>query len=185
MSYLRCDVLDNSQAHDLRHYQLRNFISTTDRDIVYFASECEIYALHTPSRRRERIATLSFKPQCLGAGHGWICVGGPEDGRCAFVEIGENQPFPSSTSLSTARNVEVDSLLPLDLDPQSRMLAPDFLDRHAEDRTPWRRPKVHYRDLGGLIVNAITVHKLSNSKDGMRDEVVAVVTCVVDFSRLL
>lgn len=117
--------------------------------------------------------TLSLKPQCLGAGHGWICVGGSENGRCAFINIGESTPF----SNLTARRSEVDALLPLDLDPDSRMHAQDLITRHGLDAHPpsWR-PKVTYHELGTLIVNSISVHKIVGDKSGIRDEIVAVLT---------
>ena len=124
-----------------------------------------------------RIATLSFVPQCLGAAHGWICVGGLEDGNCAFINVGEHRPFPAASSLS-ARQAEVDALLPLDLDPHSRILAQGCFDRRADDFPRWRRPRVHYHEFGGLIVNAVTVHKLRSGKEDLIDEIVAVIALV-------
>lgn len=111
----------------------------------------------------------------MGAGHGWLCVGGFEKGRCAFIEVGEIASNHGSSR--PPAYAEVDTLLPLDLDPESRMLAHDFLHQH---RTPTlsarRRSKVHYQELGGSIVNSITVHQLQSGKEGLKDEVVAVLT---------
>ncbi|MCJ1250335.1 hypothetical protein MMC30_007561 [Trapelia coarctata] len=158
------------------HPQLKNFISIVDKDIIYYASKSQVYALHTLTRRRERIATLSLTPQCLGAGFGWICVGGKEKGRCAFVKLG-NAPLSSAASQPAAtHSAEVDALLPLDLDPESRLLALSYLGDHGE-RSYHPRPaaKVEYHELGGLIVNSITVHKIRCDNEGEQDEIVAVI----------
>ena len=113
----------------------------------------------------------------MGAGHGWICVGGNDKGRCAFLQIAESVPAGVAHGAG-GRHTEVDALLPLDLDPESRMLAHEFLHRHAISPTGTvrRRPKVHIHELGGLIVNSITVHKLCSGKEGLQDEIVALLT---------
>ncbi|MCJ1397554.1 hypothetical protein MMC11_000748 [Xylographa trunciseda] len=159
-----------------QHFQLKNFISTVDQDTIYFASRSQIYALHTVTRRRERIATLSLLPRCLGAGFGWLCVGGPDKGRCAFINIGDNFSSAAASRQNARHTAEVDALLPLDLDPHSRILAQSFLGSHNDDpRLPWQRAKVEYHELGGDIVNSITVHCLHSGKEGIQDEIVAVI----------
>ncbi|MCJ1387352.1 hypothetical protein MMC18_000195 [Xylographa bjoerkii] len=159
-----------------QHFQLKNFISTVDQDTIYFASRNQIYALHTVTRRRERIATLSLLPRCLGAGFGWLCVGGPDKGRCVFIHIGDSFSSAAASRQNARHTAEVDALLPLDLDPHSRILAQSFLGSHDNDPPlPWQRAKVEYHELGGDIVNSITVHCLRSGKEGIQDEVVAVI----------
>ena len=69
---------------------------------------------------------------------------------------------------------EVDALLPLDLDPESR-LAHDFL--HGVSPVSRVLPTtVKYHELGTSIVNSITVHCLKSGKRDLKDEVVAVLT---------
>ena len=111
-------------------------------------------------------------PQCLGAGYGWICVGGFDNGRCAFVDYRDSRGEGSKEGVQTY--TEVDALLPLDLDPESRR-AHDFL--HSVSSFSRRsQPIVTYHELGKSIVNSITVHCLKSDKDGLKDEVVAVLT---------
>ncbi|MCJ1478562.1 hypothetical protein MMC13_007243 [Lambiella insularis] len=159
-----------------QHYQLKNFISAVDRESIYYVSKNQIYALHTTTRKRELIATLSFLPQCLGAGFGWICVGGPVQGRCAFLTL-EDSFSSNALRQSTARHTaEVDALLPLDLDPHSRILTQSSLESHEEHSGIARHhSKIEYRDLGGDIVNSIAVHRLRSGKEGIHDEIVAAI----------
>ena len=160
-----------------RHHQLKNFISTVDKNVIYFASSFEVYALHKETHKKELIASLSWKPQCLGAGYGWICVGGGDQGRCAFIDVREYPPFSNSSRLGQ-RHGEVDSLLPLDLDPESRLPAHDFLHRgvHTSAVSGRRRPKIQLLEIGSLIVNSITVHRLIGKREGEQDEIIALLT---------
>ena len=88
--------------------------------------------------------------------------------------MGENRPVGSSGRAAPLYS-EVDALLPLDLDPESRIH--EFLHhRNASTSSTRRSSKVHYHDLGEKIVNSITVHQLRGSEDGFKDEVVAVIT---------
>jgi len=127
------------------------------------------------TRRRERIATVSLLPQCLGAGFGWICVGGTEKGRCAFIKLGTAPSSTTASQSAATHSAEVDARLPLDLDPESRILALSYLGGHNERPYSPRAPaRVEYHELGGLIVNSITVHKIKGDKR-QQDEIVAVV----------
>lgn len=160
-----------------RHHQLKNFISTTEQNIIYYASEHEIYALHLSSRKRELITSLPWKPQCLDAGQGWICVGGPENGRCAFIYLGEEEANDSGDR-PLNRHAEVDALLPIDLDPESRILAHSSLQRSQSFATPAspRKPESEIHEVGDSIVNSVTIHRLRSAQEGFDDEVVAVLT---------
>lgn len=164
-----------------RHHQLKNFISTTKQNIIYYASQHEIYALHISTRKRELIARLPWKPQCLDAGHGWICVGGPDSGRCAFVNTRE-EGSNGSGERPFQHHAEVDALLPLELDPESRLLAHNFLRQrsqtYASAMSAASRGKVEVQvhEVGGSIVNSVTIHKLRSDREGFGDEIVAVLT---------
>ena len=71
---------------------------------------------------------------------------------------------------------EVDALLPLDLDPESRMLARDFLHQHhIPTLSSRRRPVVEDFELGKSIVNSIVIDRLKD-KDGNLEDPVAILT---------
>lgn len=169
--------MTNDGGENFRHPQLKNFISAADHDILYYASEKEVYALHTPSHRRQRVAVLDFTPQCLGAGHGWVCLGGLEKGHCAFVNVRENGGPFNSFATSATNHAPVDALLPLDLSLYSRTMNEDYLNRRPPNTgNLWRFAKVHYHELGTSIVNSVTVHNLRSGRKGLQDDVVAVLT---------
>ena len=111
-------------------------------------------------------------PTCLGAGNGWLCIGGYNKGQCAFIDLRDAPPF--GRPIRPTSSAEVDELLPLDLDPRSRLLTHDQLQ---EDRHPVRRQaKVITKEIGSLIVNAITVHRFDHKSKDLRDETVAVLS---------
>lgn len=80
---------------------------------------------------------------------------------------------------TSGQALEVDALLPLDLDPGSRLLAHNFLQRSQTTHAAGRRnPEVQIHEVGGSIVNSVTVHRLLSNQKGLEDEVVAVLTWV-------
>ncbi|KAI9877814.1 MAG: hypothetical protein M1830_002748 [Pleopsidium flavum] len=160
-----------------KHWQLRNYISSTDPGFIYYASNKDIYCLHTSTRKRELIAVLPWAPICLAAAFGWIVVGGLEKGRCAFVKLRDNGvegPSPSSSR----RHADVDALLPLDLDPESRFQAHHFLagSRPDSDFIGVRKAEVQIQELGSDIVNSVTIHRLRGDGKEFQDEFIAVMT---------
>ncbi|KAL8980757.1 MAG: hypothetical protein Q9205_004247 [Flavoplaca limonia] len=170
------------EGNVFRHHQLKNFISTADHDIIYYACENDIYALHLSTCKREAIASLPWKIQCLDARYGWICVGGPDKGRCAFVCIDRNVTGSSHDRYST-REAEVDALLPLDLDPDSRTLAQSYFRRLRASSSPSRgKPEVQIHELAASTANSITnsvaIHRLRTGQKGRDDEIVCVMTYV-------
>ena len=67
------------------------------------------------------------------------------------------------------QHVEVDELLPLDLDPEYRRTFSDpSLLLHGSSY------ELQTHELGAHIVNSITIHLLRSGKNDLRDEVVAV-----------
>ena len=158
-----------------QHHQLKNFISTSDPELIYYASEKEIYALHKITGKRELIASLPWAPQCLDAAHGWVCVGGPDNGLCAFIFVGNRSDKESAVDATRQSHTEVDALLPLDLDPESRLL--DQHSYYGNQRPPRaRKPEVHFHEIGASIVNSVTIYRLRSDHPGLRDQTVVVLT---------
>lgn len=105
-------------------------------------------------------------------------MGGGREGRCAFISVGEeNVDNERDRDTTSAHPLEVDALLPLDLDPGSRLLAHSFLQRsQTTHNSGRRRPEVQIHEVGGSIVNSVTIHRLLSDQKGLEDEVVAVLT---------
>ncbi|CAG8009544.1 unnamed protein product [Penicillium olsonii] len=158
------------------HVQLRNYISTADPDRIYVVVERIVYAIHISAQTRASIALIPFEPRCLAAGHGWIAVGGSEHGECAFIRIGDRgmQAHGEAPSFQT----DVDSALPLDLDPLSRVTSPDLNGDSVPTRYRTGRllPEVELHRFGGSIVNSVTIHRFYGGGDGLADEDVVVLS---------
>ena len=120
------------------------------------------------------IKSLPWQPVCLDAAYGWICVGGRENGRCAFISINEGSDG-ATMALRPHAEVEVDELLPLDLDPEYRRTISD-----PSVHLQWAQPsrgssyELQTHALGADIVNSVTINLLRSEKNGLEDEVVAV-----------
>ncbi|PGG96794.1 hypothetical protein GX51_07658 [Blastomyces parvus] len=143
------------------HPQLRHYISTADPDRIYVAVERQIFALHIPSRKREKIAVVPFAPKCLTAGLGWIAIGGSEHGDCAFIRIGD--PTSEVPRAMLPLRSDVDSPLPVDLDLARPRYSPSSSNI-----------KIH--EFGGSIVNSVTIHRLQAINNTYADEDVAVLS---------
>lgn len=155
------------------HTQLRNYISTADPDRIYVVVERIVYSIHISVQKRESVAVIPFEPRCLVAGHGWIVVGGPENGECAFIRIGDggmqvhgDAPFQT----------DVDIALPPDLDPPSGMTSGDFNGEYASTRYRSSRssPEVELHRFGGSIVNSVTIHRFYGGSEDLADEDIVV-----------
>lgn len=154
---------------------MKNFISTSDPELIYYASEKEVYALHKITGKRELIASLPWAPQCLDAAHGWVCVGGPDNGRCAFISVGDRSDKESAVDATRQPHTEVDALLPLDLDPESRLL--DLHSFYGNQRLARAsKPEVYTHEIGTSIVNSVTIYRLRSDHPGLRDQTVVVLT---------
>jgi hypothetical protein len=156
------------------HAQLRNFISTVDRDWLYYASGHNVYTLHLPTRRTSLLITIPFTPRCLTAGLGWVCLGGESNGDCAFVRLNENDDEDG---------LHVDARLPISLPETNRETGQD----NAEIARPIPQvvapeaefnfqPDLLVQELGGDIVNSITIHDLSNAGLSERNEPIALLS---------
>ncbi|KAM5495700.1 hypothetical protein McaMca56_005337 [Microsporum canis] len=147
---------------EIRHHQLRHYISTADPDRIYVAVGRIIYAIYISSQKREILTIVPFDPKCLTAGNGWIGVGGTESGDCAFIKLDQGLQGPETAVPGSP--VDVDSPLPLDLDtPIPRRTLP-------------YPPNVSVRELGGSIVNSVTIHRLPSIGDDFVDEDIAVLS---------
>lgn len=115
---------------------------------------------------------IPFEPRCLVAGHGWIVVGGPENGECAFIRIGDR----GMQVHGDAPFQDVDSALPLDLDPPLSMTSGDFNSESASTRYRSIRssPEVELHRFGGSIVNSVTIHRFYGGSEDFADEDVVV-----------
>ncbi|GLI78726.1 hypothetical protein PoHVEF18_007047 [Penicillium ochrochloron] len=160
------------------HTQLRHYISTADPDRIYVVVERVVYAIHIAAQKRESIAVIPFEPRCLAAGYGWIAVGGPENGECAFIRTDERglqlHGEPSSHQAS-----DVDSALPLDLEPPSGLLSPETTTGGPTStrRSPRRMmPEFELHKFGGTIVNSVTIHHFPGDREGITDEDVMVLS---------
>lgn len=98
------------------------------------------------------------------------------NGRCAFISIG-GKGSNGVQGRSSHHEAEVDALLPLDLAPESRMLAHSYFQRlRASSPSTRNKPEVQIHELGGSIMNSVTIHRLQN--DQKEDEIVCVMTYV-------
>ncbi|QDS69469.1 hypothetical protein FKW77_006279 [Venturia effusa] len=71
----------------IHHWQLRNYISNPDGDLLYFASGQDIYSLNVETGIRTHIAKLPWGARCTSAGYGWICTGGGDKGTFAVIRL--------------------------------------------------------------------------------------------------
>ncbi|KAL1996399.1 hypothetical protein VTN49DRAFT_164 [Thermomyces lanuginosus] len=144
------------------HHQLRHYISTADPDTIYFVSHKVVHSIDTKSHKWSTIWRIPFEPKCLAAGFGWIIVGGSDNGECTFIQL--SRQLPGGRQGSRTAGTDVDSALPIDLDPESR---------RSSSETPtvcnwWNQ------ELGGSIVNSVTIHRFPAEGDGFAHEDVAV-----------
>lgn len=168
----------NQRELSFSHTQLRNYISTADPDRIYVVVERIVYSIHISEQKRESVAVIPFEPRCLVAGYGWIVVGGPENGECAFIRIGDGgMPVHGDAPFQT----DVDSALPLDLDPRPSMTSGDFNGESASTRYRSSRssPEVELHRFGGSIVNSVTIHRFYGGSEDLADEDIVVLRCAL------
>ncbi|OQE32039.1 hypothetical protein PENSTE_c001G07492 [Penicillium steckii] len=160
------------------HNQLRHYISTADPDRIYVVVERIVYAIHISAQKREDIAVIPFEPRCLAAGYGWIAVGGPENGECAFLKLNERDLQAHEGYPPTHVPTDVDSALPVGFEPSSQLLTPESsADGPSSTRQPTRRlwPEFERHKFGGSIVNSVTIHRFpSTEKDAAPEDVMII-----------
>ena len=157
MSHQRVNLSLGRRADKRRHYQLRHFISSPEPDLVYYASGCDVYCLNAATQVQAHVATLPFEARCTASGHGYLCIGGADDGNFAAIKVNGFPPTDGS---------DVDASLPLDFE-------------HRPPRPPLLSTAhtVRLEKIGEDIVNSISIHKFpaTTTTEG-RDDVVAVLT---------
>lgn len=149
-----CSAIQTLIHHS--HYQLRHFISSPEPDIIYYASKFDVYSLNTATHTQALVYHLPWEARCTASGHGYVCVGGADNGNFAAIKVTGFPPTDPS---------DVDASLPLDF--QSRVLPRPPLLGAAHD--------VEVTTIGEDIVNSISIHKFPAEGEG-QDEVVAVLT---------
>ncbi|KIW74433.1 hypothetical protein Z517_12373 [Fonsecaea pedrosoi CBS 271.37] len=73
------------------HHQLRHFISSSEKDLIYYVSCKDVFVLDLATQQNSLIATIPFESRCLAADLGWVCVGGEHNGDCAFIKIQKDE----------------------------------------------------------------------------------------------
>ena len=116
-----------------------------------------MYCLNAATRTQAHVTTLPWEARCTAAGHGYVCVGGADDGNFASIKVAGFPPADQS---------HVDALLPLQLSNRTRVPRPPLLGAAH---------RVRLEKIGEDIVNSISIHKFPAEGDG-EDEVVAVLT---------
>ncbi|KAL1982698.1 hypothetical protein VTN96DRAFT_949 [Rasamsonia emersonii] len=151
----------------LFHHQLRHYISTADPDRIYVVAHKVIHCIHISSQKWDTVAKIPFEPRCLAAGYGWIVIGGPDNGECAFVRLPDQTPPPHASSSS--HEADVDAALPIDLESSARApSAGTSTEQTRSGSTPGRAQpaEVEIKKFGGSIVNSVTIHRFPG--DGER-----------------
>jgi WD40 repeat protein len=144
-----------SRADRRSHYQLRHFISSPEPDLIYYASGVNLYCLNAVTRIQAHVTRLPWEARCTASGHGYVCVGGADEGNFAAIKVTGFPPTNAS---------DVDASLPLDF--QHRLPRPPSLGAaHC----------IRFEKIGEDIVNSISIHKYP-SHSGGPDDVVAVLT---------
>ena len=69
------------------HHQLRHLVTVSEGDRVYYVNSHDVYVLDLKTNQSTLLATILFEARCLAADHGWVCVGGEQDGNCAFIRL--------------------------------------------------------------------------------------------------
>ncbi|KAI9844849.1 MAG: hypothetical protein M1837_005267 [Sclerophora amabilis] len=157
------------------HWQLRSLISAPGSNTLYFACNSDIHRVNTSTRKREHITSLPFDARCLAAGYGWIVAGGPDSGQFAAVKIPQDNE--ERREQPSRHQLDVDALLPVNLDPEARREAHRFLsseERFGIGRRP--SPEIRIQELGSLIVNSVTLHRSPPDTDDDQDGTVAILT---------
>lgn len=131
---------------------MRHYISSPDKDAIYYASGNEVYYLNPATRKRKYLAKLPFESRCTASGFGWVCIGGEEDGHFAAIKLEGSSP---------SRSLHVDAPLPLD-------------NWNTQRGSPVAA-NVKLERIGEEIVNSISIHQIHDEESHLYD-LVAVLT---------
>ncbi|KAK6333863.1 hypothetical protein TWF730_004046 [Orbilia blumenaviensis] len=139
-----------------KHWQLRSLLCSPLPNILYYPVDSRIYSLNTATKERKLITFLPFEPRCISAKYGWICTGGVEQGQIAIIKIGDKSaPRP-------------------DEQQPGSVVSDGPEDTESSDKGWYQTEYMRLSELGGTIVNSITLYRPPDSKkDG---DVIAVIT---------
>lgn len=139
----------------IAHYQLRHFISSPEPDLIYYASGVSVYCLNVATHTQAHVTTLPWEARCTASGHGYVCVGGADDGNFAAINVAGFPPADPS---------QIDSSLPLEF--RQHLSRPPLLGAAH---------RIRFEKIGEDIVNSISIHKLPADDHGHED-IIAVLT---------
>lgn len=109
-------------------------------------------------------------------------MGGSDNGECAFIRISNQDGRIPEHDVPSSYASEVDSALPIDLEPPTRVPSP-WPSREASEsaRHDTRRPlpEVHLHKFGDSIVNSVTVHRFPGDGKDLADEDVMILRYAV------
>ena len=89
----------------VHHHQLRHLVTVTQGDRIYYVNNYDVFVLDLHTNKSTLLATIPFEARCLAAGHGWVCVGGEQNGDCAFIRL--NTAVDSPKCFDHDLNVDV------------------------------------------------------------------------------
>ncbi|KAH0537210.1 hypothetical protein FGG08_005989 [Glutinoglossum americanum] len=129
------------------HWQLRSLVSSPSPGLLYYPEDHFVYCLNTITRKRKLITCLPFSPRCLAVKYGWLCAGGADNGQFTAMKL-----------------------------PGSRYEDAVDPDLYLGLNDPWRgHPNiqqegligsvVHTKELGGSIVNSVTIYRPRDVRD--------------------
>ncbi|EPS41666.1 hypothetical protein H072_4434 [Dactylellina haptotyla CBS 200.50] len=158
-----------------KHWQLRSLLCSPAPNVLYYPVDARIYSLNTATKERKLITFLPFEPRCISAKYGWICTGGVDNGQIAVIKVTDKlSPSPTSAAADERRS----DLIP-DGPVDTFNDSPTADDKHDSgdgetEQSASRTEYLRLAELGGTIVNSITMYKPGDSKsDG---DVIAIIT---------
>ncbi|KAF3923125.1 hypothetical protein ABW20_dc0107405 [Dactylellina cionopaga] len=151
-----------------KHWQLRSLLCSPIPNVLYYPVDARIYSLNTATKERKLITFLPFEPRCISAKYGWICTGGVENGQIAIIKVGKSAS-PLEESTSTTPDGPVASF-----DEASVNERRDEQDEEAADQSWCQTEFIRLAELGGTIVNSITMYRPTKPKSD--SDVIAVIT---------
>lgn len=137
------------------HWQLRHYISAPEKDSLFYASGAKVYHVNTVTKKRKHLVTLPFEARCTASGHGYVCVGGQEEGHFAVIKLQTPRPLN--------RSIDVDGPLPIE----------DYWTTPTPP--PPAAADVKVERIGQEIVNSISIHQIKDEVAHLYD-IVAVLT---------
>ncbi|KAF3939042.1 hypothetical protein ABW19_dt0207328 [Dactylella cylindrospora] len=148
-----------------KHWQLRSLLCSPNPNLLYYPVDSRIYSLNTATKERKLITFLPFEPRCISAKFGWICAGGVENGQIAVIRVADR---PGSTISTPVPDGPIASF-----EGSGALEKQDLEDAEGE---PWRQREEYLQlaELGGTIVNSITMYRPADSKS--EKDVIAIIT---------